>query len=519
MRNPPLVKVLLSLLSAVLISTTFIIQQSWFLALFYLVPLLISLKDSTTGSAFRLGTLTGAAAYFITSYWLIDTISVFGGFPLVISIFFHIVISIYSGLIFGIFSYLIVKLHFQDKSMLFTIFTGILWVAIEYYFPLLFPFSIASPLGNYYPLIQASDLVGINFYSFLLIFFNFTFFHIITASRFGKNLYRGEIPVAVLLTVIILLYGFNRIGVIDKQIGNAMKLKVGIVQGNFDFTEKKMDNYLVMVNEYKKLSRLLDSEAQLIIWPETAVQVFIPTDGKFLELDGKLLIPDNTKSYYLTGGLSYEIINKKKPINAENVNQYNSAFLTDSKGKILGRFHKIKLLLFGEHLPFSGYFPSIKKLSPATGDYIPGKELNLLKVERYGLKIATLICYEDIIPSFARRFKQKGANILVNLTNDAWFGKTIAPYQHLLIALPRSVENRSYFIRATNTGVSAIIDPVGRILIKTDIFKQEKIEGTVGLMNNNITFYALHGYRIYQICLVISVIYLFIKLVLRRNDR
>ena len=139
------------------------------------------------------------------------------------------------------------------------------------------------------------------------------------------------------------------------------------------------------------------------------------------------------------------------------------------------------------------------------------------EIDNYNIKLATLICYEDIIPSFARRFKQKGANLLVNLTNDAWFGKTIAPYQHLLIALPRSVENRTYFIRATNTGVSAIIDPVGRILRQTDIFEQETIESSIGLMNDNKTFYTLYGYRIYQLCLAISVVYLFFSLVLGRK--
>jgi len=517
MRNSSIRKVLLSLLSAVLISTTFLIQQSWILTLFSLVPLLLSIKDSSSVNAFSLGTLTGATAYFITTYWLVDTITVFGGFPIIISVFFHIVISIYSGLIFGIFSYLVIKLRFQVKSLIHTVLLGIIWVAAEYYYPLLFPFSIASPLANYYPIIQASDLVGINFYSFLLILFNFTFFNIINAARSGGMQNFKEILMVSGLTIIVIIYGFHRISIVDKQIEDASKIKVGIVQGNFDFTEKKMNNYLVMVNEYKKLSTLLDSKPQLIIWPETAVQVFISTDSNFLKLDDSLLIPENTKSYFLTGGLSYEIINKNMPLNEENINYYNSAFLTDYNGKILGRFHKIKLLLFGEYLPFSDYFPSIKKLSPATGDYIPGNELNLLEIDNYNIKLATLICYEDIIPSFARRFKQKGANLLVNLTNDAWFGKTIAPYQHLLIALPRSVENRSYFIRATNTGVSAIIDPVGRILRQTDLFEQETIESSVGLMNDNKTFYTLYGYRIYQLCLAISVVYLFFNLVLGRK--
>ena len=117
-----------------------------------------------------------------------------------------------------------------------------------------------------------------------------------------------------------------------------------------------------------------------------------------------------------------------------------------------------------------------------------------MNIDYLCVRIAPLICYEDIIPSFSRKFKEKGANVLINLTNDAWFGKTVAPYQHLLLAVPRAVENRTFLIRATNTGVSAIIDPLGRVIKQSDIFEQQTLTGEVRLMENGNTFYVDYGH-------------------------
>ncbi|MCZ6555771.1 MAG: apolipoprotein N-acyltransferase, partial [Candidatus Dadabacteria bacterium] len=152
-----------------------------------------------------------------------------------------------------------------------------------------------------------------------------------------------------------------------------------------------------------------------------------------------------------------------------------------------------KLILFGEYLPFAKYIPAIKNISPASGDFTPGDKLDLFEIKEKGARIAPIICYEDIIPSFSRQFVNKGANLIVNITNDAWFGKTIAPYQHLFISIPRAVETRKYLLRSTNTGISAIIDPVGRVVDRTDNFVQTNLEGEVSLMNGGKTLYTRIG--------------------------
>jgi apolipoprotein N-acyltransferase len=509
---------LLCLISALLLSIPFFLEHAWPLLFISFIGLFISIDKASSKKAFRIGTLTGTIAYFITTYWLIGTLTRFGGFPLIMGIVFHLIISIYSGLIFGLFCSLITSDLMKKFRLINTLIIGIIWVAIEYHYPLLFPFSIASPLANYYPIIQISDLFGVGSLSLIIIIINHSLFKTIKSRWNKEKIPLIELSSSVILILAVLTYGYFRIEAVNKVIDKSAKLKVGIVQGNFDFTEKKEDNYLSMVNKHKELSYGL-ADSDLIIWPETAIQIFIPTTYPYLTAEGQNLIPFIKDKYFLVGGLSFDPIDLRDEAAEINLNKYNSAFLTDARGEILGRFHKIKLLVFGEYLPFSKYFPSIKKLSPATGDYIPGSELNLMNIDELGVKIAPLICYEDIIPYYSRNFKNQGANLLINLTNDAWFGETIAPYQHLLLSVPRAVENRTYLIRATNTGVSAIIDSLGKVVKQTDIFEQQTLSAEIRLMNNGNTFYVKYGYHFYLVCLIITVIYLLaiIKIRMKKN--
>jgi apolipoprotein N-acyltransferase len=285
----------------------------------------------------------------------------------------------------------------------------------------------------------------------------------------------------------------------------APKIKVGIVQANFDFDEKNENNQETVTERHKLMSGKFNS-LDLIVWPETAIQAWIPVSSDFLVNDGEVVVPQVGDSYFLVGGLSYKIEkNSLNNISDRDITSFNTAFLTNSQGEILGRYNKIKLLLFGEYLPFSSYIPAIKKLSPATGDFTPGNELEILEIKEKGIKIAPLICYEDIIPSFTRKFVEEGANLLVNLTNDAWFGETFEPYQHLIVSVPRAVETKRYLVRATNTGISAIIDPVGRIIARTGIFEETTLEGEVAIIDGEKTFYTRIGNVFPWGCLVFWV--------------
>jgi len=314
-------------------------------------------------------------------------------------------------------------------------------------------------------------------------------------KRFKLNalLPGGELLLSFMLIVLTLAYGYFRIAQVDAEIAKSPKLKVGMVQANFDFLAKTENQEKTVTDKHKEMSQDLKN-VDLIIWPETSIQAWFSNDSDYLIVRDELGVPQMEGKYFIVGGMSYTPLDPDaEVITDDNIIKYNTAFLTDSNGIILGRYHKIKLLLFGEYLPFTKYIPAIKNISPATGDFTPGDELDLFVIEDKGARIAPIICYEDILPSFSRQFVAKGANLIVNITNDAWFGKTIAPYQHLLISIPRAVETRRFLLRSTNTGISAIIDPIGRVVSKTGNFEQMNLEGEVSLMNGGVTLYTKIG--------------------------
>jgi apolipoprotein N-acyltransferase len=161
----------------------------------------------------------------------------------------------------------------------------------------------------------------------------------------------------------------------------------------------------------------------------------------------------------------------KKVDDAREYVLYNSALLTNAAGDVVGRFDKQKLVMFSEEMPFGETFPILYEWSPNSGKFVSGKRYDPLTAGEH--QIATVICYEDIIPGFVNRIVNNGnPDLIANLTNDAWFGDTTEPWIHLALAKLRAIEHRRYFVRSANSGVSAVVDPVGRLVVTTPTFEQ-----------------------------------------------
>ena len=182
---------------------------------------------------------------------------------------------------------------------------------------------------------------------------------------------------------------------------------------------------------------------------------------------------------------------------------FNSALLVRGDGRVLGRYDKNYLLIFGEYLPFADWFPFLRRWVPEAGDFKAGDTVEAF--EDGDLRIGVMVCYEDIIPSFTRRLGGKDPNVLVNLTNDAWFGKTAEPYLHLQLATFRAIENRLYLLRATNTGVSAIVDPVGRLVQQTRLDDPETLSAKIAILSGD-TLYRRIGDVFPWACCGLSVV-------------
>ena len=516
MKRFQVVNYIVIILSALLFTVPFLYEELSFLAWVCLVPLLYIIDKKDAPGPFKAGLIFGTALNYMGQYWLVGTLARFGGFPLPVGIVFILVYCMFLGIQYGIFTYLTAKFNLlrnlRPQNLLFI---AAIWVSLDYFYPHLFPYSIGNSQGLNLHIIQVVDLLGVSFLSFLVVFVNLAVYSVCRSLYLRENKPVFAVVSVVMVLAFLFTYGSYRIQSEEVNISKAEKIEVGIVQANFDFLEKIENNSYLIIQAHKRMSLGLEN-ADLIIWPESAVLEFLPPDSEYLEIEGEIAVPRMDGKFFLTGGLSFEFDETKSTGQDQyDFIQYNSAFLTDGTGKILGKYNKIKLLLFGEYLPFSGIFPSIKLLSPASGDFTPGSDLNILNIYEKGIKIAPLICYEDIIPRFSREFAKKGANILINITNDAWFGKSFAPYQHLLVAVPRAVETRRYLIRSTNTGVSVIVDSTGEIKSQTGIFTEEVMTGKVALLYGD-TLYTRVGDIFPWICFSAFILYIFNKYLRKR---
>ncbi len=230
-------------------------------------------------------------------------------------------------------------------------------------------------------------------------------------------------------------------------------------------------------------------------WPETALPFYFQ-DGE--ELAGSVIrfarrhdVPVLAGSpAYIRQGESYSL--------------YNRVYLVTPQGTEFPRYDKVHLVPFGEYVPFGKYLPFLSKLVHGVGDFRPGRDAAPLRYR--DLALGVLVCYEAIFPELAQERVEAGANVLINVSNDAWFGRSSAPMQHLGLAALRAVEQGRFLIRATNTGISAVIDPKGRILARSGLFTTERLGyGETVLLTGLTPFNRLHG-PIHWACGVIAAV-------------
>jgi apolipoprotein N-acyltransferase len=181
---------------------------------------------------------------------------------------------------------------------------------------------------------------------------------------------------------------------------------------------------------------------------------------------------------------------------------FNSALSTDVTGQVTGRYDKTFLLAFGEYLPLGETFPILYRWSPNSGHFSPGKSLEPMKVA--GHWVSTNICYEDLIPGFVNKmFQHRDAELIVNMTNDAWFGDTLEPWQHLALSQLRAIEQRRYLVRSTNSGVSAFVDPTGAVYAHTGTFQQAAIAEEIAWLKG-ATLYRIMGDSVWWLATLAS---------------
>ncbi len=469
-------------LSAALLAAPYLWPSTFALAWIALAPFFwVLARARTSRQVIFYGWLMGFCAHLIGFHWLVYTISAFGGFPYPISVLIFLLYAALQAIQMMIFALLVRSVGFGPLF----IWPALFWVPLEFLFPLLFPWHIANSQVSFSWFIQTADLVGPYGASFVVVWFNATLFRVATAKKEERQATLLPFAYAALSVIISLAYGIQRLASISEEIAGAQKVSVASVQGNVDI-DMKWNPGLAQKNldKHRELTAQLDPVA-LVIWPESSIEFMIPEDLPVLPRE---LTPSfkSERTSFIFGAKSF----RGRP-GGPDVKAFNTAFFTDASGRILGRYHKQVLLAFGEYLPFAKILALLPAMPLADG-FTPGGGPVAFQLSR-GVRAGPLICYEDLMPDLARKaVSEARANLLVNMTNDAWYGKSVGPWQHLWLAQSRAIETRRTLLRVTNTGVTSLVNAKGELVQTLPMFTAGAMLSTVDILNGE-TYYVRFG--------------------------
>jgi apolipoprotein N-acyltransferase len=476
---------LLAALSGALYLLAFPGFDLWPLAFVTFVPLLYVLDHAACSprQAFGIGLVCGGVAQLLGFRWLVATLQVFSALPLWGTLLTFALICVYQAGQHALFAsaLCLAKRKGRDPLLL----APFCYTALERSYPMLFPSHFAASLHTQPLLLQSLDLGGPGLVSWAIVAINAA---LCAALRPGSERRpRRALGAATLAFALMVGYGFARQSNIERQLAGAAKLSVGIVQANMERLEKREareEGRRRHVEQSQRLEAGVGRPAHgarapdLLVWPETALQYVLPTELKSARaMLGPLTTP------VLFGGLGHRIV-------AGRAQLYNSAFLADGDGRVLGRTDKMRLIPFAEYIPFGELVPRLYDWLPNSGQFTRGDRPRALVLD--GRRIAALICYEDILPEFVLDVvRQTNPALLVDLSNDAWFGRSAEPYIHLALSKLRAIEHRRYLVRATNSGVSAIVDATGHVVLLGPLFTRESLRGQVALLSAKTVYRTL----------------------------
>jgi apolipoprotein N-acyltransferase len=475
---------LLAALSGTLYFLGFAGFDVWPLAYVALVPLLWALEPRPESAPLSrrqiaaIGFVFGLTWNLGGFYWIASTLRSFSGFSYVWCLLITLILCSYQALTMVMFA-LLYRLARHHGAPTLLAATAAFCVS-EWMYPELFKHYFGSSLHGMPLTIQVADIGGPLLVTALLVAANVGVYSLSLTFR-GRPFDRRTVGIAAGLWAATLAYGGYRIHEVDARAAKAPKITVGLVQTNMGLTQKRDD-------PHEGLQRHIDQSLQLqaerridlLVWPESAFGWFLPGHVKNVR---DIVFQNALHTPTLFGGLAQRERDGK-------VLPFNTAFMTDADGSIVGTYDKTYLLAFGEYLPFGETFPALYRISPNSGRFAPGDHVQPVPFGPY--RIGVLICYEDILPSFVARTVRVGnPHVLVNITNDAWFGDTHAPWEHLAIAKLRAVEHHRALVRSTNSGVSTVIDPVGRTLAESGVFTRENLSAEVPMMQGSSAYAAL----------------------------
>jgi len=500
--------ILLSGATGLLLTLSFPVYSLSPLAWGALLPLLFVVQSSPPAACFKLGWFAGLVHGLTLLYWIVFVVNHYGNLPFVASVAVCFLLVAYLALYPGLFCTGLSRLRTGGLPWLPV--APFLWVALEFGRGWLFSGFPWENLGysqyRFLPLIQVADLTGAAGISFLLVTVNALLFHALATLMQRRQILASILPVTLAAAIILGQYGYGRWRLGTLETSSSPSLKVSLIQGNIPqetkwepaFQQATLERYLRLTRETVERDN-----PQLVVWPETATPFAFLGEG---ELSRVLILEVQSLQTPLLFGSP--AVRRQ----GDRLRLYNRAYLLDERGRIGGYYDKRHLVPFGEYVPFQSVLFFVHRLVEAAGDFAAGDRPVVMNLP--AARPGILICYEAIFPELSRDLVRHGANLLVNITNDAWFGRTSAPYQHLSMAVLRTVELRVPMVRCANTGISALIDPSGRILQETGLFEEGGLTGSLPVGSGQ-TFYCRYGEWLSLGCLLVSGIAFVIPLIRR----
>ncbi len=484
-----------------------------------LIPYLIALENKKTlAEVNRLTYLMAFVFCLISLYWVgswtkeADPFLMISGVAL---LFFNPILFLIPSSL-----YHLTQKYINRKATFFLL--PFFWVSYEYLYSVTefrFPWlTLGNGVSHFTSFIQIADIIGAYGLSLIILFINVLLY--LTYINWGKNknAFRKYLFLSLLMITLPLIYGGIKL---SEQPAGEEKLRVGLIQPDFNpWLKWDAGNLEQQLNIYLKLSQqAVDSGAQFIAWPESALPVYL-LSGSYPDAVNKIhKFADSNGISLLTGMPDVRFFDstnapwdaKKSSTSRFYYTTYNSALLFNPNERDIQRYGKIKLVPFGEKVPYVNYLPFIGELikwNVGISSWNTGQDTVVFNIKnKTDISFASLICIESIYPDFTAQFVNRSANFIAVITNDSWYGYSSGPFQHRDISRLRAVENRRYVVRAANGGISCIINPRGEIIKETGLFERSVLVGDI-YISREITFFTRHPLVVPFLCLFVTILML-----------
>lgn len=484
-------------LSGALVALGFPDFDLFLLPFIALVPLLLAVVSARGNTeAFLLGLAFSSVTWLINVPWVITVMSRYGGLPYPVGVAIYAMMALYLGIFGGMFSLLVYRFRLGSSPGAWLLVPAA-WAASEYartWMFLGFPWNLlATVLVDVWPLAQIGRWLGPYGIGFLIVIPSAAITWMLVASPSRKRC-AGVAGLIVAVMMLWLLDGIGRSFSLESRVREP-RFTASMLQPNISQQMRWDESSLITI--YQRMLRMtrdaIDSGAAVIVWPESTVP---------------LLFASEKNPFYrshiegISSGAGVDIVLGSVAEDARDPSRvWNAAYLV-SRGKTAGRYDKIRLVPFGEYVPLEKMLFFAEKLTHAVGDFQFGTRTEPL-VGRFSYGPA--ICYEVVFPSIARTQVRNGANVLLTITNDAWFGASSAPRQHLNGARLRAIETDRYLLRAATTGISALVDPTGRVVAMLPIDREGIVTGAFS-PRQSITPYVRFGDWLAILCCIVTAI-------------